>query len=429
MIFNKIKDNKLLKVLSVNSLSVATSFILGMASTKIISFVLGTSGMAILGSFRNFTSMLKSITTLGMNTSLIKLYVENKNNKNELSVILSTFFWFFLIIALVVGFLTLVFAEFISDFIFFNLNFVLPIRVFSLLLPVIVLNVFWLTIYNGLEKINRIVAIQIISNIFIFCVTAILVWNKNIKGGLYALVLGELLMFIVTFIFVKKDKDYFTFELKKKINSKYLKIIINFSFMAFLSACIVPLTLILIRNYIVKMHSVNDAGLWDATTKLSSFYMSIFSSGLAYYYVPKLTSLKSNSEFKTELKTYFQIFVPLFAMMLLIIYLFRGFILNLVFTDEFLKIKEVLIWQLLGDLVRVMTLAFGYQILVKSRFKDYFIIEILFNASYLIISYFFVKNYSYQGALQSYFYANLITLIVILFMFRELFISKIGTNN
>lgn len=426
MIFNKIRHNALLKVLSVNSLSVATSFVLGMASTKIISFVLGTSGMAILGSFRNFTSMLKSITTLGMNTSLIKLYVENKNDKNEISTILSTFFWVFLIITLVTGFITFLFAEFISNFIFFNLYFVLPIRFFSLLLPVIVLNVFWLTIYNGLEKINRIVAIQIISNLLIFCITAILIWNNNIKGGLYALVLGELLMFLVTCLFVKKDKHYFTFELKKKINIKYLKVIINFSFMAFLSAFIVPITLIFIRNYIVKTHSVNDAGLWDATTKLSSFYMSVFSSGLAYYYVPKLTSLKSNSEFKTELKSYFQIFVPLFTLMLLIIYLFRGFILNVIFTEEFLKIKEVIIWQLSGDLLRIMTLAFGYQIVIKSRIKDYFIVELLFNASYLILSYLLVINFSFEGALQAYFFANLITLFVVLLMFRELFTRRIN---
>ena len=111
--------------------------------------------------------------------------------------------------------------------------------------------------------------------------------------------------------------------------------------------------------------------------------------------------------------------------MLVIIYLFRDFILNLIFTEEFLKIKEVLIWQLSGDFLRVMTLAFGYQIVVKSRIKDFFIIEILFNASYLLFSLLLVKNSSFEGALQSYFYANFITLIVILFMFRKLFSRKI----
>ena len=294
MIFNKIKQNGLLKVLSVNSLSVGTNFVLGMVSTKVISFVLGAAGMAIIGSFRNFASMLKSFTTLGMNTSLIKLYIENKNDKKEVSIILSTFFWVFLIITLVIGGLGILFAEFISNFIFFNLDFVLPIRVFSLVLPFVVLNAFWLTIYNGLEKINRIVTIQIISNVIVFCVSVFLIWNNQIIGGLYALVLGELLMFFVTYWFVKKDKDCFAFQLVKRISTKYLKVILKFSIMGLLSAFIIPLTLIFIRNYIVKMHSVNDAGLWDATNKLSSFYMSVFSSGLAFYYLPKLTSLEFN---------------------------------------------------------------------------------------------------------------------------------------
>lgn len=193
--------------------------------------------------------------------------------------------------------------------------------------------------------------------------------------------------------------------------------------MALVSAFIVPLALIFIRNYIVKTHSIQDAGIWDATNKISSFYMSVFSSGLSLYYMPKLASLKTDSDFKIELKSYFKVFVPLFFLMLVIILLFKDLLLNMIFTKDFMQVKEVLIWQLLGDLFRVMTLAFGYQIVVKSRMKDYFIIELVFNITYLVLSFYLVKGFSFEGALQSYFYANLVTFILILFMFRKLFVK------
>jgi PST family polysaccharide transporter len=90
-----IKQNTLLKVLSLNSISVAVSFVLGIFSSKIISVFLGTSGMALTGSFRNFALMIKSVATLGINNSIVKLFVENKEDKKELSVIYSTFFGFF----------------------------------------------------------------------------------------------------------------------------------------------------------------------------------------------------------------------------------------------------------------------------------------------------------------------------------------------
>ena len=85
-------QNKLLKVLSLNSISVAISFVLGILSTRIISVYLGSSGMALMGSFRNFSVMLKSIATMGISNSIVKLFVENKSDKKELSIIYSTFF-------------------------------------------------------------------------------------------------------------------------------------------------------------------------------------------------------------------------------------------------------------------------------------------------------------------------------------------------
>ena len=423
MILKNLNNNSLLKVLSLNSFSVGIGFVLGIVSTKIVSVFLGTSGMALLGSFRNFTSMNKSIATLGVNNSMIKLFVENKNDKKELSIIYSTFFWVFLALSIFVGTITLVFANDFSDFIFFNSDFANPIRFFGLLLPLLVINAFWIAIYNGLEQFKRIVLIQIISNILIFGLTTFLIWSKNITGGLYAIAFGELLMVLVTFLFVIKDKSQFKFDLQKVIDKRYFKVIKNFSVMALVSAFIVPLALIFIRNYIVKTHSIQDAGIWDATNKISSFYMSVFSSGLSLYYMPKLASLKTDSDFKIELKSYFKVFVPLFFLMLVIILLFKDLLLNMIFTKDFMQVKEVLIWQLLGDLFRVMTLAFGYQIVVKSRMKDYFIIELVFNITYLVLSFYLVKGFSFEGALQSYFYANLVTFILILFMFRKLFVK------
>ncbi|MBP6183228.1 O-antigen translocase [Flavobacterium sp.] len=416
-----LKQNKLLKILSLNSISVIVSFFLGIASTKIVSVFMGTSGMALLGSFKNFTSMFKSMSTLGINNLVVKLVVENKNDNKELSIIYSTFFWIFLLISVVLGGVVLLFSEFISDFLFFNNSYVIPIQFFGLLLPLVVMNAFWMAIYNGLEEFKKIVFIQIISNILVFGLTAFLIWKQNIYGGLLSVALSELLMVLVTFLFVRRDKSFFQFDLQRIISKKYLDAILKFSSMALLSAVIVPMTLILIRNHIVNQYSIEEAGIWDGVNKLSSFYMLIFSSGLSLYYMPKLASMETEEEFKVELKSYFKIFVPLFIIMLVVVFLFKEIILDLAFTPAFSRIKGVLIWQLSGDLLRIMTLAFGYQIVVKAMIKKYFIIEIAFNLVYLFLSYYLVQIYSFEGALQAYFYANLFLLILILLMFRKLF--------
>ncbi len=278
-----------------------------------------------------------------------------------------------------------------------------------------------MAIYNGLEEFKKIVFIQIISNILVFGLTAFLIWKQNIYGGLLSVALSEMLLVLVTFLFVRRDKSYFQFDLQRIINKKYFNAILKFSSMAFLSAFIVPMTLMLIRNRIVNQYSIDEAGIWDAVNRLSGFYMMIFSSGLSLYYMPKLASLKTDDEFKQELMSYFKIFVPLFVIMLVVVFLLKEVIVDLAFTAQFSRINGVLIWQLSGDLLRIMTLAFGYQIVAKAMIKKYFIIELTFNLLYLFLSYYLVRISSFEGALQAYFFANLFLFVLILWMFRELF--------
>lgn len=418
--FNK---SKLLKVLSLNSISVAISFLLGILSTKMVSVFLGTQGMALLGSFRNFSTMIKNLSTLGINNSIVKLLVENKNDKKELSVIYSTFFWLFITIALFLCLIILLFSNTISVFIFYTDIYSLPIVFFGLLLPLIVINTFWIAIYNGLEMFKKIVFIQILSNILVFTTTTLLIYYKNIKGGLFAVTVGELLMVFVTFIYIRRDKDYFKFELQKVISKKYFETIKRFSAMALLSAVVGPLTLMFIRNLIVNTYSIEQAGIWDAINRLSGFYMLFLSTGLSMYYLPRLASLSTDGEFKNELKYYFKTFVPMFLLMISIVFIFKNLILKIAFTTDFSEVNTILIWQLLGDFFKIMTLAFGYQILIKTMMKRYFFVEIIFNSIYLIMSYFLIHQFALAGVVQAYFFANVITFIVVLWMFRKLLLK------
>lgn len=417
-------QNTLLKVLSLNSISVAISFILGLFSTKIVSYFLGTPGMALLGSFRNLSTLLKSMATLGISNSIIKLFVENKNNKQELAIIYSTFFWLFLIISSVFGCLTLIFSTTLSSYLFFTPSYAFPIQLFGISLPLMVINTFWLAIFNGLEKFKSLVIIQIVSTVLVFGASALLIWRNSIMGGLVSISIGELIMVVVTYFFIRRETDYFKFDLQRILSKKYLNIIKNFSIMALVSGLISPLALVIIRNTIVSNYSINDAGIWDAINRVSNFYMVFFSSGLSMYYLPKLASLQTDSQFKRELKSYFKTLVPLFSVVLVLLFVFKSLLIKIAFTEEFSSINQLLIWQLLGDFFRIMTLAFGYQIVIKTMMKRYFIGELVFNLSYVLLSYYLMKSFAVEGVLQAYLIANIICFILVIGMFRKLFIKN-----
>jgi O-antigen/teichoic acid export membrane protein len=419
-----IAQNKLYKVLSLNAISVAVSFVLGIFSTKIISLFLGAPGMALMGSLRNFVAMLKSAATLGISNSAVRLFVEHKEDKEALSSVYATFFWIFLVVSVVLGTAVLAASEMISVFLFHTPDFTFPVRIFALALPLVVLNTFWLAVYNALELFRKIIFIQIISNVLVFAITVLFVWEGNLSGGLLSIVVSEAAIVVVTFFFIRKHPEYFRFDWRRTISKKHTSVIGSFSAMALLSAILTPLVLIVIRNQIIDTISLEQAGIWDGILRLSGFYMIFFHSGLSLYYMPKLSAIGDDAGFRSELKLYFRTLVPLFGLMLAMIYGFRTFVVQLAFTPDFNTISDVLIWQLAGDFLRMMTLAFGFQILVKTMMREYFFIEIAFNATFLVLSFWLMKSVGIAGALQAYCLANLLGLIVVLVIFRKLLLKK-----
>ena len=411
--------HKLLKVLSLNAFSVLVQFVLGIFSVRVISEFLGPNGMALTGNFRNFTSLFKSISILGLKEGLIKLFLENSESKEEKNNVISSFLVFFLSLSFFLAFLVLFFAEDFSLYLFKETLFATYLRYFAVLLPFFVLQTLLVTLFNANQEFKKIVGIQIVTNIFLFVSSFYLIYNQNLNGAFFAIAIADFISFVVTIIFVR---ERFIFSLK--FQSSYLYTISKFIAMALVSAIVIPVTAILVRNYIIDHSNLYNAGIWEAITRISGFYMMFFSAGLSLYYLPKLSALQTDIEFKAELKYYFKILVPVFAGVLLLVFLLKDIIISIALTSEFKPVSELLIWQLIGDLFRIMTLAFGFQILVKAMVIKYVLVEVIYNVLFLIVSFFLFDSFHVKGIMQAYVIANAITFFMVLFMFRKLFLKN-----
>jgi PST family polysaccharide transporter len=408
------EKHKLLKVLSLNALAVLVQFVLGIFSVRIVSEFLGPSGMALTGNFRSFTTLFKSISILGLKEGLIKLFLENTDNKEENNRVVSSFLVFFLGFSFFLSILIVLFAEPLSSYLFQTTVFSVYLNYFALLLPFFVLQTLLVTLFNAHQEFKKIVGIQIITNILLFISSFYFIYQQKLEGSLFAIAIADFISFFVAVFFVRKQ-----FSFSFKFQSHYLKTISKFIVMALVSAILIPVTAILIRNYIIDNSSLYHAGIWEAISRISGFYMLFFSAGLSLYYLPKLSALKTDDEFKTELKYYFSILIPVFIGVLLLVFLLKEIIISIALTSEFKPVSELLIWQLFGDLFRVMTLAFGFQILVKTMIVKYIIVELFYNVCYLLFSFLLFDFFQVKGVLQAYLLTNALTFFMVLVMFRK----------
>lgn len=85
-----IGDNTLLKIGSINAVSVVLQILGGLITSKLIAIYLGERGMALLGYLRNFMTSAQAAGNLGLSNGIVKYVATGDEKSHPLSNLLST---------------------------------------------------------------------------------------------------------------------------------------------------------------------------------------------------------------------------------------------------------------------------------------------------------------------------------------------------
>lgn len=154
---------------------------------------------------------------------------------------------------------------------------------------------------------------------------------------------------------------------KLRFHRTEMHMLLRFSVMAFASAAAFPLAEILIRTALTSKLGLVDAGIWQASIRLSGAILGFYTVFLATSYMPRLSALtdpKASLRFVhvSLLRT-----AGAFAILALGVYLSRSLVVPLLFSKEFRTLEPLLAWQLLGDLFRVSAYVVAFFFIARAQ--------------------------------------------------------------
>jgi PST family polysaccharide transporter len=123
--------------------------------------------------------------------------------------------------------------------------------------------------------------------------------------------------------------------------------------MALVTALTAPITQIVVRNYVINNIGIASAGYWQGMIRISDGYLLLVTTTLSTYYLPKLSSIQKQSELRKEIFNGYKITLPIVLAGCIIVYLFRTFIIKLLFTSSFLEMEQLFFFQMLGDFIKI----------------------------------------------------------------------------
>ncbi|WP_243472616.1 O-antigen translocase [Winogradskyella sp. MH6] len=415
--FHYINNEVLVKAASLNTANISLKILAGILISKFIALFIGPEGMALIGNLRNFLSTIQSISIAGLYNGFVKLIAKYKNHITELTHTLSTVFYFGFFLSLILAFLCYYNAEFVNELIFFNNNYVYVIETMAIVLPFYALNMFVFAIMNGFSKYKILLVINITGQILGLLVTLLLIKQENIDGALIAVVITPALNLLITIVGVAFRKNLMSFINITDIQFSVLRNLSPNMIMALVSSIALPIVYIIIRNYIISEIGIKEAGYWTAVTRVSDYYLMFINSLMALYILPRFAELKSRSEFRKEVFSFYKTVLPIFAIILGIIYLSRTLLINLLFTEEFRPVEDLMGYQILGDFMRVMSMVIAYKFLAKKMFTHFIIIEIFLFVIMYFSSIYLIDAFGLKGAVMGHFLSYLMHFGIVLLIF------------
>ena len=420
-----IKNNLLLKVTSANTGLVLVRMLFSLISQKAFAIFIGAEGIAIVGNLKNVVGFFEQFSILGTSNGLVKYISEHKDDKKQLNNLFSTVF-VFSAIASIVSFMILFFwSNAINHAVFgANENYGYIFKILAFLIPFMGVNGILYALLNGLSAYKLFSKIGLIVVISSTILIVLLTIKFGLIGSLIAISTIPLLQFLIYIIFSSKtyktfiDLNFISFKLSFK------KQLLSYSLMTLVVVFFSNIIDVAIRHLIEDKTSIAEAGYWTAMNSISRVYMQFSAAIFPLYILPVYAKLTSTIDFRKEVVKIYKMLLPFLISGMLVVFLFREFIIKTLYTSEFLAMSSLFKWQLLGDLIKFVAIVLSYQFIAKKQIGYFIFTEVLSVLMFYGFSVYFIDIYGTDGVVIAHFVRYILFFLVVLFILRHKLIGK-----
>ncbi|KIM04414.1 MAG: hypothetical protein KN64_07945 [Sulfurovum sp. AS07-7] len=370
----------------------------GIVMNKIIAVYLGPSGLAMLGQFQNFASVASSISNGSIQTGLLAQTARH-NTDEQRKVVWANGLILSFVFTLLTSLFIFIFASWLSKYVFFTAGYINLLYIFSCSLIFYTLNLFIISIVNGLGNIKLYTVINILISIFTLILVSLLTILFQFEGAILGIILTQSVIFFISYLIVYKyyKNSFFMFNLSM-LDKSIIKTLLSYGLTSFSSGLIVSVMYMIVRAIIVSETSLEDAGLWEAAIKIGLYFNMLFTLPISIYYLPKFAVSKSSAEILQFVKQAILFFTPLMLVCIVIFAFTKDFFISIFFTDNFLSISSFILIIIIAEIFRVNSAIIGNLLNSKQYFTLLIKAELI---GYLTLVFGFTVMYKdlYSGAI------------------------------
>jgi len=382
--------------------AVGVKIISSLALNKILAVFVGPSGYALMGQLQNAITMLLALVSGTVSTGVTKYTAEYIEDDRKQHLVWQTAVFVGLSGSLIIGLIVAIFHRSLALFVLKSDSYANIFLLFAVALPLFVINTFLLSVLNGKKEIKRFVVANISGSFLSLLITGIFAFYWGLYGALISLAINQSVIFFVTLWVCIKTNWFSITHFLGRVDIPSLRGLLHYTVMSIATTVLGPFAYILVRNLLAGRFSLEAAGHWEALMRISGVYLMFITTPLSVYYLPRLAELHDKHDIRKEMLNGYKIFLPLTAIGAFIIFLFRDWIITILFTKDFAPMRSLFAWQMAGDVFKIASWLLSFFLLSKAMTKSFLFTEIFFTATYVLFVWLATAKFYEQGAQIAY---------------------------
>lgn len=368
-------------------ISIFIKIVVGLLVVKLMAVKLGPDAFGQLGQLMSLTAVLAMFAGGGVANGLIKFLSKSPLDTEEGKAWASAAFSLATFTSCFIGLIIILLHEELSRWVMLGGG-ALICLVFSQ----------FITGYGSLilaeassrGRVGLYALINIIGSVLSGSLMLFFLSEFGFEGAVYSLVIMPaatgLIAFFYLFSFRRKVLESLRLGLYVQLNRQLL----SFSVLTLVGAVSMPVAQVIVRDSVGQGLGWDQAGYWQGVIKLSDVYMQFVGMLLINYALPKLSAAKSYRLALLEFRYIVGFLLLLLFIGFVTLYFIRGFVVELVFSESFKPVTDLLVPQMLGDLLRTVSAAISIFFLAVGRVRYSICHEmaqgVLFLLAYFVLS-------------------------------------------
>lgn len=409
--------------------SSAINVLISIVKVKVLAMLLGPTGVGLLGIYQNILNLVTTIFGLGLDGSGVRKLSASSGDDDAVSLLRRTLLLSNVVLGTIGMLLLMLFREPIAMLVFGDVENSTSIGWLGVGMLFSLITVSQLAFLQGLRRISELAKINVLGMLggAIFGIIAIFAAGQD--GLIAFIVVAPISTVIVSFYYTKKillnksPCDY------KAIYQEWYSLL-DLGIPLMVATLVSLATQLAARSIVLDKLGVEAIGHFQAAWSISMTYIGFVLAAMGTDYFPRLSSvINDSSKSRKMVGEQSEVALLLAGPILLWMFALSPLIIEIMYSDSFSPASDILRWQVMGDILKIVGWSMGFVVLASGRGKLFILTQINWNVIYLTTLLVGLDEVGLIMTGISFVIAYMCQAAVVAFVSRKLIGYKISSNN